>query len=218
MAGQMNRRDLVKGSLGATAGLWAGLSYEHRSLAAQLVDRAKYDRVQEPVTGLQKAALCGRQVSRLIIGGNLISGSAHAGELLYQSALMTRYFCPEKILETWQIAEENGIILPKIRVGVRSGDTSSYEKQKMVRKAPHILITTPETLSIVLSTTKFRDNLREVRYVIVDEIHEMCSSKRGVHLSVSLERLQYLVTSSAGEEAEGPDGSEFTRIGRPASS
>jgi len=79
--------------------------------------------------------------------------------------------------------------LPPIRVAVRTGDTTSYMRQKMVRKPPHILITTPETLSLVLSTTKFVERLKGVKYMIVDEIHEISSSKRGVSLALSIERL-----------------------------
>lgn len=79
-----------------------------------------------------------------------------------------------------------------IRVGVRTGDTSAYEKAKMTRKPPHILITTPESLAIVLSTTKFSEHLKSVQWCIVDEIHSLAENKRGVHLSLSLERLQIL--------------------------
>jgi len=79
-----------------------------------------------------------------------------------------------------------------IRVLVRTGDTTAYERVKMVRKPPHILVTTPETLGILLVAPKFRENLREVKWAIVDEIHALAQNKRGVHLSLSLERLQNL--------------------------
>ncbi len=79
-----------------------------------------------------------------------------------------------------------------IRVAVRTGDTTNSEKQKMLKKVPHILITTPESLAILLSSEKFRDNLKAVDWCIVDEIHALAENKRGVHLSLSLERLQYL--------------------------
>jgi len=71
--------------------------------------RAKSSKNEVPVQGLQKGLFGGQRVSRLIIGGNLISGSAHAGELVYQSDLMTRYFDTERIFETWTLAERNGI-------------------------------------------------------------------------------------------------------------
>ena len=63
----------------------------------------------------------------------------------------------------------------------------------MLKTPPHILITTPETLSILLVAPKFRENLSHVKYVIVDEIHSLAENKRGVHLSLSLERLQHLI-------------------------
>jgi len=103
---KISRRGLFKTSLGVTL---AGLPYEHRALLAQLVDRSDYGKVKEPVKGLQRGKFGKHEISRLIIGGNLISGSAHAGELLYQSALMTHYFTTEKIFETWTLAEQNGI-------------------------------------------------------------------------------------------------------------
>jgi len=90
-----------------------------------------------------------------------------------------------------------------VRVGVRTGDTPTSERAKMLRKPPHILITTPETLAIVLNAPKFREMMREVKWVIVDEIHALAGNKRGVHLSLSLERLQKL-------------SSKFTRIGLSA--
>ncbi|MEM4366401.1 MAG: ATP-dependent helicase, partial [Candidatus Woesearchaeota archaeon] len=76
-----------------------------------------------------------------------------------------------------------------IRVAVRTGDTSATEKQKMLQKVPHILITTPESLAIVLSSKRFIEHLKEVEWIIVDEIHALAENKRGVHLSLSLERL-----------------------------
>ena len=85
------------------------------------------------------------------------------------------------------------IKLPKIRVGVRTSDTSQYEKQKMLKEPPHIMITTPESLAIVLVAPKFRRHLKKVRWIIIDEIHELASSKRGAHLSLSLERLEEFV-------------------------
>ncbi|MEM2760246.1 MAG: ATP-dependent helicase [Nitrososphaerales archaeon] len=84
----------------------------------------------------------------------------------------------------------------QIRVGVRTGDTPQSERSKMLRKPPHILITTPESIAIILCAPKFREKLKNTRWIIVDEIHELCSSKRGVHLSLSLERLDELCKRS----------------------
>ncbi len=81
----------------------------------------------------------------------------------------------------------------KIRVGIRTGDITPYEKQKQLRKPPHILITTPESLAIILNSYRFVEKIKNVRWVIVDEIHELASSKRGTHLSLTLERLQHIV-------------------------
>ncbi|RLF48301.1 MAG: helicase [Thermoplasmata archaeon] len=82
-------------------------------------------------------------------------------------------------------------IKEKIRVAVRTGDTSQQERQRQMRKTPHILITTPESLAIILNAPKFSKKLREIKWIIVDEIHAMADNKRGLHLSLSLERLVY---------------------------
>jgi len=79
-----------------------------------------------------------------------------------------------------------------IRVASRTGDTDTYEKVKMLKNPPHILITTPESLAIVLSSFKFVDHLKDVQWCIVDEVHALAENKRGTHLSLSLERLQKL--------------------------
>ncbi|MGC8566784.1 MAG: ATP-dependent helicase [Caldisphaera sp.] len=95
--------------------------------------------------------------------------------------------------EIYEKANKMGISVPEIRVGVRTSDTPANVKQKMLRSPPHIIITTPESLSISLSAPKFKEKLSTAKWVIVDEIHELASSKRGAHLSLSLERLDYLV-------------------------
>ncbi|MFA5077701.1 MAG: ATP-dependent helicase, partial [Candidatus Micrarchaeia archaeon] len=95
----------------------------------------------------------------------------------------------EPLSEIRAIYEAHGGKFPEIRVAVRTGDTPQSEKSKMLRKAPHILITTPETLAIILNAPKFSEKLENVKYVIVDEIHALAENKRGVHLSLSLERL-----------------------------
>lgn len=78
------------------------------------------------------------------------------------------------------------------RIAVRTGDTKTSERAAQLRKPPHILITTPETLAILLNAPKFLDNLKKANWVIIDEIHSLAESKRGVHLSLTLERLQRL--------------------------
>lgn len=87
-------------------------------------------------------------------------------------------------------AEEMGYEVPEVRSMVRTGDTPTSERQKMLRKAPHILVTTPETLGIIINAPKFKEKLKHIEYVIVDEIHSLSENKRGSHLSLSLERLE----------------------------
>ncbi len=84
----------------------------------------------------------------------------------------------------------------EIRHAIRHGDTSDSDRQAMLEETPHILNTTPETLAILLNSPKFREKLRTVEYVVVDEIHSLAENKRGTHLSVSLERLEALADTS----------------------
>ncbi len=84
------------------------------------------------------------------------------------------------------------LLMPEIRVLVRTGDTPMTARQQMLRRPPHILITTPESLFILLTAEKSRRMLRDVRTVIVDEIHAVAPNKRGAHLALSLERLDAL--------------------------
>ncbi|MFQ6117570.1 MAG: ATP-dependent helicase, partial [Candidatus Bipolaricaulia bacterium] len=91
---------------------------------------------------------------------------------------------------------------PGIRVQVRTGDTPPGRKRRMLLKAPHILITTPESFAIALSSTQFSKHFHQIRWAIVDEIHALAENKRGAHLSLSLERLQ--------------ETGEFVRIGLSA--
>jgi ATP-dependent Lhr-like helicase len=113
--------------------------------------------------------------------------------------------------EIQTMAKERGIETQEIRHAIRHGDISAQDKGRMLRKTPHILNTTPESLGILLSAPQFRKKLKTVRWVIVDEIHSLAGSKRGVHLSMSLERLEELkseLTPGTDSEAGG-----FVRIG-----
>src|SRR5436309_10265611 len=103
-------------------------------------------------------------------------------------------------------AAADGVRLPEVRVAVRTGDTLAAARQAMTRRPPHILITTPESLYILLTSERFRPALAHVRTVIVDEVHALMGNKRGAHLALSLERLQALV------EAPEP-GARPQRIG-----
>ncbi|MFQ5992975.1 MAG: DEAD/DEAH box helicase, partial [Nitrospiraceae bacterium] len=88
-----------------------------------------------------------------------------------------------------------GLLTPEIRVTVRTGDTPAWDRQQMLRRPPHILITTPESLYLLLTAERSRKILRDVRTVIVDEIHAVAPSKRGAHLALSLERLEAVTGS-----------------------
>src|SRR2546423_27894 len=94
--------------------------------------------------------------------------------------------------EVLQMAGERGLLMPQIRTAVRTGDTLAHERRAMLKCPPHILVTTPESLYILLTAEKSRAILRDVETVIVDEIHAIADDKRGAHLTLSLERLEAL--------------------------
>ncbi|MGC1185836.1 MAG: DEAD/DEAH box helicase, partial [Candidatus Acidiferrales bacterium] len=91
--------------------------------------------------------------------------------------------------EILELASERGFLMPEIRTAVRTGDTLMHERRAMQKRPPHILVTTPESLYILLTAGKSREMLRTVKTVIVDEIHAVADDKRGSHLALSLERL-----------------------------
>ena len=97
-----------------------------------------------------------------------------------------------------------GLERSPVRVGVRTGDTSAYERRKLREGPPHILITTPESLSLLLSQSGWRDHWRGVGHIVVDEVHALAATKRGADLAISRERLA---------EAAGVDP---TRVGLSA--
>jgi ATP-dependent Lhr-like helicase len=90
-----------------------------------------------------------------------------------------------------RLAEDAGLDAPRITAAVRTGDTTQAERAAMLRTPPHILVTTPESLYLLLTADRSRQKLRAVRTVIVDEIHAVIGTRRGAHLALSLERLQH---------------------------
>ncbi|KTD25686.1 helicase, DEAD/DEAH box family [Legionella lansingensis] len=119
----------------------------------------------------------------------------HQTQVLYVSPLKALTNDIQKNLlgpltEIQALAKAQGYTMEDIEVTVRTGDTLSRERQAMVKKPPHILVTTPESLYLLLTAEKSRAILRDVKTVIVDEIHALANSKRGTHLSLSLERLE----------------------------
>jgi ATP-dependent helicase Lhr and Lhr-like helicase len=130
---------------------------------------------------------------RKALGGQL----ADRTEVLYLSPLKALGNDVQKNLETplgeiVQLAGQRGFLMPEIRTAVRTGDTLIFERRAMLERPPHILVTTPESLYILLTAEKSRAILRDVETVIVDEIHAVADDKRGTHLALSLERLEAL--------------------------
>ncbi len=136
------------------------------------------------------------EVNALIVQG-LEAPLANAVHLLYVSPLKALNNDIQRNLEG-PLAELQqrfgaaGERFPEIRVGVRTGDTPQAARARMLRKTPHILITTPESLHIMLTTVRGRGMFSGVRAVIVDEIHAIAGTKRGSHLALTLERLEQL--------------------------
>ncbi|HEX8836747.1 MAG TPA: DEAD/DEAH box helicase [Candidatus Acidoferrum sp.] len=118
-------------------------------------------------------------------------------EVLYVSPLKALSNDIQKNLEVplgeiLELAGQRGMLMPEIRTAVRTGDTLAHERRAMLAHPPHILVTTPESLYILLTAARSREVLRTVESVIVDEIHAVADDKRGAHLALSLERLDHL--------------------------
>src|SRR6202171_1096896 len=94
--------------------------------------------------------------------------------------------------EILQLAGQRGLLMPEIRTAVRTGDTLAHERRAMLAHPPHILVTTPESLYILLTAARSREVLTTVESIIVDEIHAVADDKRGAHLALSLDRLDHL--------------------------
>ena len=125
--------------------------------------------------------------------------------------------------EILQKAGERGLLMPEIRTAVRTGDTLMHERRAMLKRPPHILVTTPESFYILLTAEKSRAILRDVETVIVDEIHAVADDKRGAHLALSLERLNVLtrrppmrIGLSATQKPIEQVAEFLTGAGRPA--
>lgn len=133
-------------------------------------------------------------IDRLLTG----PPAAAAGvRLLYVSPLKALNYDIERNLEdplegVRALAAQRGTDAAEVRVGVRTGDTSQSTRASILRRPPEILITTPESLYLLLTSERAREILRTVETVVVDEIHAIASSKRGTHLALSLERLEEL--------------------------
>jgi ATP-dependent Lhr-like helicase len=136
---------------------------------------------------------CIDRLVRKALAGDL----ADRTEVLYVSPLKALGNDIQKNLEVplgeiLAMAGERGLLMPEIRTAVRTGDTLMHERRAMLKRPPHILVTTPESLYILLTADKSRAILRDIETVIVDEIHAVADDKRGAHLTLSLERLEAL--------------------------
>jgi len=137
------------------------------------------------------------ELNRLIVEG-LEAPLANGVHLVYVSPLKAlnndiQRNLDRPLAELRARFEAAGEAFPEIRVAVRTGDTPQRERARMLRRSPHILITTPESLHIMLTTVRGRGMFASTRAVIVDEIHAVAGTKRGAHLAVTLERLEALV-------------------------
>jgi ATP-dependent Lhr-like helicase len=136
---------------------------------------------------------CIDRLVRKALAGDL----ADRTEVLYVSPLKALGNDIQKNLEVplgeiLAMAGARGLLMPEIRTAVRTGDTLAHERRAMLKRPPHILVTTPESLYILLTADKSRAILRDVETVILDEIHAVADDKRGAHLTLSLERLEAL--------------------------
>jgi ATP-dependent Lhr-like helicase len=145
----------------------------------------------------------GKTLAAFLACIDVLVRKALAGDLLDQTEVL--YVSPLKALgndiqknldiplgEILQLAHQRGFLMPEIRTAVRSGDTLIRDRLAMQKRPPHILVTTPESLYILLTAGKSRELLRTVRTLIVDEINAVADDKRGTHLALSLERLEAL--------------------------
>jgi len=110
----------------------------------------------------------------------------------------------QPLAEIAEVARELGYAVPDVRVAVRNGDTPQSERAAMIRDRPEIVVTTPESLYLLLTSIRGRELLATVRTVIVDEIHALARDKRGSHLALSLERLDELVRVARARAAREP--------------
>ncbi|HEY2234486.1 MAG TPA: DEAD/DEAH box helicase, partial [Candidatus Angelobacter sp.] len=142
--------------------------------------------------------ICIDRLVRKALSGDLTDRT----EILYISPLKALGNDIQKNLEgplgeITALAGEKGLLMPEIRAAVRTGDTLAQDRQRMLKRPPHILVTTPESLYILLTAQKSRGILTDVNTIIVDEIHAVADDKRGAHLTLSLERLDALTVNRA---------------------
>src|SRR5271167_3589687 len=196
---------------------FSGLEWAHPLVRDWFVDRfgtpTEPQQMGWPSILAQKTTLIsaptgsGKTLAAFLICIDRLVRKAFSGELVDRTEVL--YVSPLKALsndiqknleiplgEILQLAGQRGILMPEIRTAVRTGDTLAHERRAMLAHPPHILVTTPESLYILLTAAKSREVLKTVETVVVDEIHAMADDKRGSHLAVSLERLEHLTGKS----------------------
>jgi len=155
---KFDRRDLLRNSLGTTAALVGGISYERKALMSRMMAPIRKSVTKEPVKGLQRGKFGKYEVSRLIIGGDPVSGIAHAGELVYQADFMKQYFDTAKILETLTLAEQNGINTLLMRADDRIISHYNMFKKERGGTLQWIATSAPEQGDPVENAKRARDN------------------------------------------------------------
>src|SRR5688500_1320240 len=136
-------------------------------------------------------------IDELLREGVECGGLPDEGRVVYVSPLKALSADIHKNLaeprrEIRRLAEESGLAAVRVTAAVRSGDTPQKERAAMLRTPPHILVTTPESLYLLLTAERSREMLKTARVVIVDEIHAVLESRRGAHLALTLERLDHV--------------------------
>lgn len=131
MSEKINRRSFLSKSLMMSAGTAAGMSYEEKALFAKSAGTSPTPLSQGPVTGLPMGKIGDLKISRIICGGNLISGFAHSRDLIYVSPFIKHYFTDEKVMDTFQLCEENGVNTAILRVDDHViGILKKYRKER----------------------------------------------------------------------------------------
>src|SRR6266446_3780826 len=146
---------------------------------------------------------CLDRLVRAALDGSLVDET----EVVYVSPLKALSNDIQKNLERpleeiAALAGEKGLLMPPVRVAVRTGDTPAWERQRMLKQPPHILVTTPESLFILLTAARSRAMLQKTSAVILDEIHAVVDDKRGAHLALSIARLDDLVIKAGGSRPQ----------------
>src|SRR5437773_1635074 len=180
---------------------WFGHSFAGRSEAQELAWNeitAGRDVLISAPTGSGKTLAaflaCLDRLVRAALEGSLLDET----EVVYVSPLKALSNDIQKnmerpLQEIAKLAGEKGLLMPPLRVAVRTGDTPMAERQQMIKRPPHILVTTPESLFILLTAERSRHLLKTTKTFIIDEIHALVDDKRGAHLALSAARLDDLV-------------------------